>query len=324
VTTFPFLSLQDVVIEAQLARRLPRQLAYYHLAIPIAEDEESITVAMALATHPQVIAMLESVLNTSVIPVRSHQHEIKNALDKIWASPASSADSAPQQLLIWCAEADNLSYIRHYGETFAAALNMQITAIDAGQQTFQEVLEIVTAGHYDLIVTCEAHNLETLLTQSPTPILLVSAAPRPLKRVLFALRGHAPDRAALDYVLPLLEGHHSQVTLLSIASPTQTGFVRLSGIAELLSKDSMPGKHLATCGDMLRAAGLNGSIKLRQGIPESEIASEISTSDYDLVVIAAEAYGDFVHQTLKAAQALTHNTSAILVIKYQVSRPLSA
>jgi nucleotide-binding universal stress UspA family protein len=312
---YPFLSLSTVSIDPELGRRLPRQLAYYHLAIPIADDDDSITVAMALTNNPQVIGLLEAVLNASVIPVRSHADEIKAALDTIW----QRADNIDQpKLLAWSDSIEKSAWINSYAETFAQAFATEATYLDVERSSLDTALQIATSGHYNLIVTGETENLETLLARSPAPLLLVRSQPRPFRHMLFALRGHAPDRAALEYVIPLLRQHHSRVTLLSISPPSSAGQVRLSGIAELLSKESIPGKHLAACTEILTAAKIAGSLKLRQGRPEQEIAAEIASSDYDLVVIAAETYGDFVHQTLKALPP--DNTSPILVLKYQAAR----
>jgi hypothetical protein len=52
---YPLLALADISIDPELARRLPRRLAYYHLALPIAQDEDDITLAMAYPENRRVV-----------------------------------------------------------------------------------------------------------------------------------------------------------------------------------------------------------------------------------------------------------------------------
>jgi nucleotide-binding universal stress UspA family protein len=293
---YPFLSLKSISIDAGLVKRLPRALAYYHLAVPIAEDEDSITVAMALTDNRQVIELLQNVLNTSISPVRSPADEIKRALDSVWEQ-ASHDDH--QKLLAWSAAPHDLEKVRAYADTFSQSLRLEVIYAES------PVLKTLRGDEYQLLVTTEPKNIDLLLTEAPSPVLLVRGASRLFQRVLFVLRGHAPDLVALDYVLPLIHEQNLQVTLLSVAP---------SSIAELLSHESTSGKHLYACIEVLTTASVRGELKLRQGKPETEITLEIANSDYDLVVIAAETYGSFVHQILIGLRSYI-NTSPILVIK---------
>jgi hypothetical protein len=124
----------------------------------------------------------------------------------------------------------------------------------------------------------------------------------PPKRALFVLRGHAPDRAALEFVVPLLQFFHARITLFQVARPLSS-YLRSGGLPDLLSVDSEYGAHIAACTSLLEAAQVEGTLKLRQGFNsalENDIADEAASGSYDWIAIAAEAYGDFVLRALRA------------------------
>ena len=83
----PFLSLETLDLDSQLARQLSRRLAYYHLALPIAQDADGITLAMAHPEDRQVVEVLATALNAPVIPVQSTAATIRQRLDEVWQRP---------------------------------------------------------------------------------------------------------------------------------------------------------------------------------------------------------------------------------------------
>src|SRR5829696_4660784 len=118
---YPFLSLADVHLDSDIAQRLPRRLAYYHLALPIAQDADGITVAMAHPEYPKVIFVLEAALGARVIPVRSFAETIRQRLDDVWqreplAQPTDTFDGL--RVTHWVQSADELQpsedYLRHF------------------------------------------------------------------------------------------------------------------------------------------------------------------------------------------------------------------
>ncbi len=70
--------------------------------------------------------------------------------------------------------------------------------------------------------------------------------------------------------------------------------------------------HIAECRRSLSDMGIAGRLKIRQQTLLSAIQAELSERPYDLVAIAAEAYGDFVHQV---GEIVHLHTPAFLVIK---------
>jgi hypothetical protein len=244
----PFLSLGDVVIDEGVARRLPRHLALYHRALPIAQDD-AITIVMAHPDNRAVIDVLRSVLGADVVVVRGDEREIQAALDRIY--PTMSDDD-------------------HDAIT-------TVTPIPAPDQ------------------------IAEVLRTHPTSLLFVPDdrvfAPR---RALCVLRGHTPDERLLRWTTRLAAQSSAQVTLLAVAG---SGGFRVRGIGSLLDVRHAAGDHIAQCAQSVARAGLHGMIKLRHGDPFEQIAAEVSGGGYDLVTVAAEAYGDFVGRMCAAVNA---------------------
>jgi hypothetical protein len=302
---FPHLSLGDINIDRELARQLPRGLAYYYTALPIGRDEGRIGVAMARPDDLAAISVLESVLDSRVIPVRAAGKEIRAKLDWVWRDvlPVSHP-----QILCWgwdSTEVETYLPVRLLTRLWTA----QVTFVNAGQVNVHTALTIARQGNYNLAAIdvsgggAAAH----LARQSSTPLLLIgSHRQTQLRRILLVLRGHSPDDRALDWVIPLARETQAAVTLLAVASPTLPRYTfesRVSqGIAALLYRETGPGHHALSCAQRLNEAGIEGYLKLQQGPPAHQIAQEMTQGRYDLVSIAAEAHGDFVKDVLSEAE----------------------
>jgi hypothetical protein len=88
------------------------------------------------------------------------------------------------------------------------------------------------------------------------------------------------------------------------------------GLAALLTPDEGPGEHIATCVRRLTEAGIQGDLRLRQGMLEHQIGAEVAGGSYDLITIAAEAHGDVVQRILGEIQRQApDNQQPVLVIK---------
>jgi nucleotide-binding universal stress UspA family protein len=73
---------------------------------------------------------------------------------------------------------------------------------------------------------------------------------------------------------------------------------------------------LELCLSDLNKANVQVSLRLRQGNPVEQIVTELAQGDYDLLVIAAEARGDFVLNVLSRIDAAgVLPTQPMLIIK---------
>jgi hypothetical protein len=299
---YPSLALSQITLNPELAQRLPRRLAYYHLAVPIAEDEEAITVAMVHPDNLLAVQVLEAILKSPVIPVRCSSEEITAVLDDLWKEHGEI--STPVGLYWTDTPADQV-YIDRWRALLSSAAALPFVSIEG------EVIEVARQTSCQLIIaSCsEPQKLITMLSQSPSSLFLVRGSAQPPKRILQILRGHIPDRNVLDWVIPVAHYAKAEVTVLAAVAPSVTrhGQALSSDVSGLLTTGDA-----ATYGHILASVGIEGCLKIRQGSLAEVILEELQTQAYDIVAIAIEAYGDFVYRLL---QQLSNNTSAFLLVK---------
>lgn len=301
MTQYPYLSLSQVSIDPQIARQLPRQLAYYYLALPLAQDEDKLTVVMAYPGNRASVTFLETYLQTRLVPVRGDIDEIRATLALLWPEEGEPTDL---RILGWSADSQNAQRVMDTALQVGNAISKQAIYADASQTSLETVLSLARQEHYHLtVVDVQAPaDVERILRESATPVLLVQdGAPLNLHQVLLVLRGHSPDESALDWIIPMSQSTSAQTTLLAVAPPVEIGNSRtriVRGLAPLLMAKTPLGQHISDCCQRLTASHVMGILRLRQGLAEQEIAQEFVQDPYDLMVIAAEARGDFIQRVL--------------------------
>ncbi|MCI0555032.1 MAG: hypothetical protein L0287_29135 [Anaerolineae bacterium] len=306
---YPLLSLSEIEIDSELARRLPRRLAYYHLALPIAEDDDLITVAMAYPDNRRVEEVIRAALGTAIIPVRSHADEIRRLLDAVWL-PQDEIERT--DLVCWTDIAARQPDIDGFGQEIATALSLTLNV--AHESCLEDFVECVRETRPALVVceTTDPKTLEDLLTKLSTSILLLRGTSAPPKRILHVLRGHTPDKRALDWVIPIAQHYDARITLLAAATSveTQRGSPLMSDFASLILPEHPA--HVVEYGQMLASMNLHGRIKFAEGQLEQVLVSELTTVPYDLVAIATEVNGEVIHRVI---QHVGNINSSFLIIK---------
>jgi len=306
---YPFLSLADVHLDSDIAQRLPRRLAYYHLALPIAQDADGITVAMAHPEYPKVIFVLEAALGARVIPVRSFAETIRQRLDDVWqreplAQPTDTFDGL--RVTHWVQSADELQPSEDYLRHFLGALERE-TQVETSVTS-----EFSAPSGADLIIGAVGQTPPpNALFHMQASLLVIRPNALPPRTVLHVLRGHIPDYRVLDWLIPLAQQSAAEITLLmSVDSYSKKPLV--SDLSSILLTQDRRNTHIAECRRRLSVAGISGRLKLRQGELLAAIRDELAERPYDLVAIAAEAYGDFAQQV---SELVLESAPAFLVIK---------
>lgn len=307
---YPLLSLSQISIDPELARRLPRRLAYYHLALPIAQDEEYITLAMAYPDNHRVVEVIQNALGTTVAPVRSHAHDIRRILDTVWANEGETRQSG---LMGWTANPDDKIALATYIQSLKAVLSLEETP-PISQDALVDFIAQVNAVR-PMLAVCVAANSElcrTLISGISTSLLLLRGSFTLPQTILHALRGHTPDQRALDWVIPLAQYFEAQITLLAAANSLTApqGSPLMSDMARLILPEHPA--QVVEYGKMLASMNLHGRIRVADGLLEDVLVQTLEVEPYDLVAIATENNGKFVQSVLAR---LHDNTSAFLVIK---------
>lgn len=296
---YPYLPLSEIDLDVPLGRRLPRHLAYYHLALPVAEDENGVTVALAQPDNRTVRQVIEAALGFTIVPVQSSDTEIKAALDRIW----EGAEAASGGVWVWAEDASKRAALTAFvAQTVTGAYpHLSIQTSDA--PAVDGMLDTARAANAALIV---AHaempeTRRTLLLNAPAAIWLTRELSRPPSRLLSVLRGNIPDRQLLDWLPPLIHHQSAQTVLLAAAEPASTasGSPLFSRFTSLLTPDDPRGAHLAELRRALVDLGVAGRLHVREGTLAEVMIAEITETPYDLLVMAAEASGTFAAEVFE-------------------------
>lgn len=289
----PYLSLDGLELEYALIRRLPRALAMHHLALVVAEDDDSITVALADPTNLTARQRVESALGDQLALVRSDADAIRAALDRAWSDDPARG-----------------------GVIIGGAPPMIPQLTDYARRA---VLPALPSLHIDpalpprLLLTAEddpARCAESILG-APTSVWLCLDPARPLRRIVVATRTGPPDWQAVEWAGQLARAHGSEVILLAAAPPAHGAI--LSGHAAYLNSVDTRGAHVTDLALILSGYGVEGRLRVRQG-SFTEVAIAECTSPYppDLLIIGAEKSGE---QAAYILSQVSGRLGGLLVLK---------
>jgi nucleotide-binding universal stress UspA family protein len=130
--------------------------------------------------------------------------------------------------------------------------------------------------------------------QSAIPCaILVAQRPRwPLERILLVICGESADNAAMDWTLRLAKPSTAAVTVLAAVPPVPIMYHGLSrmeqGVAALLTTDTALGRQMHLAARRLTECKVDGTLRVRQGVPDQQICREVVEGDYDLIVMATK------------------------------------
>jgi hypothetical protein len=275
----------------ELLRRMPLDLAAYYQALPLALEEGRVTVVTSHPTNRAAIQVLARLLEAEVVPVAGSESDVASAIDRLYPPVALH-----RQVLSWSGDPSWRARVRAAASLYATVLGLPVTHLDGDTRAPGLPTHPVTApGTLLVCPSGDDRQLAALMQQTTASLLLVRGDARPPQRLLIALRGYGSDRAALRQTRPLLTQGQAAVTVLPLANGQAWQPDRL------LAAKSPARLHLLAC--LRDLGGLPITVRLRPGDPTDQLITELSAADYDLLVIAAEAWGDFVRHALAHIQA---------------------
>lgn len=298
-----------ITLDDSLIQRVPPALAAYYLAIPLACENGRASVVMAHPENAAAVQTLSRLLDAEVIPLRGSAEAIQATLTRLYPPINRTAP----KILVWNDAPEWETAVTATAATFSQVLEAPTTTFTAAAHV--ELSEALALAHEEAFGLTVLHlpshmPLTAVMRQSATPIVLVRGQHQTMRRILVALRGFASDTQALDWMAPfaLLPGEH--VTIL----PLSGGPLRKPGKNH--PADMASGAHLEQCLRQLEKSGIQASLRFRQGKPVQQISDELAQGDYDLLVIAAEAEGNFVNRLLTTIEAHhLHAERPIFILK---------
>lgn len=297
-----FLAIEKIVADPAVARRLPVDVALRFHALPLAEDEGQITVAMADPDNTTAQEAIASALGRRPCLVRADPSIIDRMLMELFGGGASVPLSLRVCSFPNLVQDGTLAYAQYLAEL----LDGRVSRLDrAPRPSASDGDGFDAEGDLFIVEHPSLRLLRRMLsTGSKLPVagpegrplgaVLVANGPRwPLKRILLVLSGSEGDGAALDWAVRLALKSHSLVTVLAVVPPVPAmykGMARMDdGLPGLLRSDTALGQRMRQAARHLVEYQIVGTLRLRQGSPDWQICREVAEDDYDLVAVTADS-----------------------------------
>ncbi|MCU0476229.1 MAG: universal stress protein [Anaerolineae bacterium] len=287
-----YLALSNVSLDPLLVRRLPRALALHHLALVVAEDEDSVTVALADPANPTARQRIESVLGHNLALVRSDPEAIRAALLEAWSHDAARG-----------------------GVALGGSVPLRPMLTAYAQRVILPALPFLAFDSHLVPRLLLSYDLspqrrEMVVLRPEASVWLCLDPARPIQHIVVAIRSGAPDWQAAEWAGWLARAHGAQVTLLAATGISSTPI--LSTHAAYLNPTDPRGAHVADLALVLQSMGREGRLKVREGTFVAAVVGECLDSRPDLLVIGAEQAGQQAAQILGQAADTLGN---LLVLK---------
>lgn len=162
------------------------------------------------------------------------------------------------------------------------------------------VVEVEPAAEragYDLLLWAEPVQspIKTLIFGSPavhilervsTSVLVTRRPGWPLRQILLIVRSEAAHGLAVNWTIRLAQAGGARVTALVVVP--QVSPRPRQDLATLLAGDGLLERQSRYVAQRLEEAGVEATLRLRQGSPEQQIRAELNAETYDMVIVAAE------------------------------------
>lgn len=297
-----FLSLDTLTPNRDVALTLPEDMARRYHALPIAQDNGRVTVVMAnpadqTAREAVVAALTGKAEDTrgsasSVYVVQGDPAAIDSWLTELW--PASEERRQPR---VWLREPryGEKKHVVTFAENVAGILDTPLSRFNPSTDGLPQAIRASTDTL--VILPCSDIKLRNQLLQTGEgqgPAVLIGCQTRwPLRKLLVIVRGDEVDDMALVWAARLARPSGAALTALMVALPAPAGHQESGeeGIAALLTATNATGRKMKRTAQRLAALHLDGTLHLRQGVPESVIREELATDDYDLAIAGIAVRG---------------------------------
>lgn len=294
-----FLELHKLETVPNLAGLLPHELASRYHALPVAEDGERITVAIANPDDKEAREAIHAVLGPSVFFVHADVKMIDRLLRTFW----QKKDQSSLEFLYWNPKTSTSLEVKTYAERVAVLLGSHISLFETsaiGMPAFSSLFAEVERNSADIVILrgLEQSFLDWLIEeylsdksakQLQTSILVVRQPRWPIENILLVLGDDSQDETAVNWTIRFASSTMSEVTILPVTLPMpiiydQDLSMRCS-IDAALTFDTKLGRKLRLSAQRLVSSGIYGVLHFRQEPPIWQIRFELFEKEYDLVII---------------------------------------
>lgn len=206
-------------------------------------------------------------------------------------------------------EADELALLEAIRRTQHAFMTQGVSVeiLSKYGDPIAEIEKRAVEGNYDLIVIggeAKPSGQISVLSQKAyeiiemlfRPVLVVPVSRPEIRRILICSGGGTYIEAAVKLVIEFAPRLGASVTLFTALPEAPVMVSDRSepdvNVSALLASDSVLGRNLRAEKEMIEAAGIPTEVRVRSGLVAAEIAAEIETGDYDLVVLGSKPSRD--------------------------------
>ncbi len=287
------LTLDTLVVNPRLARRLPPAVARRYHALPVAEDHGHVTVVMANPEDALAREAILAALGTLPCLVRGDAAAIDALLETIWQDGSRDVPT----LLVCAGDGPECNRVQAYAQALGELLDAPVWEMAAKAELSTQAGDPASQKLVVLGGQAQAR-VEPLLSEwskrgLPVPSVLFARQPRwPLQRILLVLQGRQGDDAAVEWTVRLARIGGAAVSVLVVVPPVPAmyhGLARMQhSLAAVLSADTPLGEQLRRVACHLVDWEIDTTLRLRQGVPDWQIHQEVIEGEFDLLVVAAE------------------------------------
>ena len=296
------LPLGGMCVNPEVARRLPFDLACRYQALPVAEDDGHLTVAMA---HPNDMEARQAIL--AALPPSGPRSAATYP-----ATPACATGMAPEQRQHPAPE-QHRHIAGAQGPTEVNTGGMSVYLVRGEPVAIDSLLADVWPGlarralHLLVVAGSQgqagvrdyAHALGSLLGAESISTASTDAAapsadtpengPNPIRKLLLVVQGgdDPSGPACLAWAVRLARTNDAAVTILAVVppGPSQSLLGDEDDLATLLTtSDTVVGQ----AAQHLVQAGIVATLRLRQGSLAHQLHREVIETDYDLVLVGSK------------------------------------
>jgi nucleotide-binding universal stress UspA family protein len=306
-----FLSLDKLTADPRLARRFPRDLAHRFHALPIAEQDGCVTVAMADPNDQAARVAVETALGLSSFLVRVDPTVVDALIDAAW----NPLEQDTLTMSVYTAPGPLSDEVTHYAQEIASLLQADLLQEDPTRPASSGSEQAPTADwiheqcNLFLFDSTDHPALRRLLVEPnvrrkqdqptveeriphPRAALIAQQPHWPIQRILLIISGEEAYEAVMDWTLRMARASRSAVTALAVVPPAPAMYGATSALAQtlpaLLSTNSILGRRMRHTARLMVEWEIEGTLRLRQGPPDWQIRRELAERQHDLVMLGTK------------------------------------
>ena len=139
-----------------------------------------------------------------------------------------------------------------------------------------------------------------IMEQVSAPIVYAPHVKLPIRKVLICFGGLGYEVSAENLALNVAKASRAEITLLTVVPPIDLDYPEARQVREnwehLAETETVAGKSLRRGLESARAAGLNATVKVRNGNVVEEILAEIKEGNYDLLCMGSPLSSNALRQ----------------------------